>query len=164
MQTNVWKFIWHYLKKVKYIFFALLLTFSIDEAVQPLSAFIVSKIVGIISEENSHSETFMLLGKNLLMLAVIIWIGDISNTIRRYIEEVKFKPYFQTKVSIDLFNYVHMHSIRFFNEEMAGNITGKVNNIIDSLVEIYRDVTFGIIHPVITIVLSVFLIALESPL
>ena len=164
METNVWKFIWKYLKQVKYIFLILLITFSIDEAVQPLSAYVVSKIVGIISEENAKDIVFAtVLGKNLLLLAIVIWIGDISDVIRRYIEEVKFKPYFQTKVSVDLFNHVHMHSIRFFNEEMAGNITGKVNNIIDSLVEIYRDVTFGIIHPVITIILSVFFIALESP-
>lgn len=164
METNVWKFIWKYLKQVKYIFFILLISFSIDEAVQPLTAFLVSKIVGVISENNAQNIEFMTLGKNLLVLAIIMFIGDISNTIRRYIEEVKFKPYFQTKVSVDLFNYVHKHSIRFFNEEMAGNIIAKVNNILNSLVEIYRDVTFGIIHPVVTILLSVFFIALESPL
>ena len=163
METNVWKFIWKYLRQIKSVFFVLLGIFSAEEIIPPLNAYIISRVIGKISAGNAHNIEFASLGKYILLLAIIIWSRSFFRAIRRYLEEVKFMPYFQTKVSIDLFKYVHMHSIRFFNEEMAGNITGKVNNIINNIVEMYRNVIFGIFHPVITIFLSVFFIALECP-
>ena len=162
METNVWKFIWRYLRQIKYLFFSLFIIFSLEEIINPLSAYIVSKIVGLISENTPHSIEFSAFVKNLIFLAIVVWSGNLIRALRRYLEEVKFKPYFQAKIATDLFKYVHMHSIRFFNEEMAGNITVKVNNIVNGVVEIYRNVIFGIFYPVITIFSSVFFIALES--
>ena len=162
METNVWKFIWHYLRQVKYMFFVLLVLFSLGEAIHPSSAYIISKVIDVITSNDAHNINFSTLGGYLALLTLLMWSRTLLRTIRQYLEEVKILPYFQTMIDVDLFKYVHSHSIRFFNEEMAGNITGKVSNIEGSILDLYRDVTFGMLTPFITIVLSVFFLSLES--
>lgn len=163
METNVWKFTWQYLKRIKYMFFVLLLLFALSEAIQPLNAYIISRIVDIISVDDVKNISIKTLAGYLILLAFVMWSVTILRTTRKYFEEMKMMPYFQTIVDIDLFKHVHLHSIRFFNEEMAGNITGKIGNMEGGFFDLYRDITFGIIGPLITIFMSVFFIALESP-
>ena len=59
------------------------------------------------------------MGGYLALLTLLMWSRTLLRTIRQYLEEVKILPYFQTMIDVDLFKYVHSHSVRFFNEEMA---------------------------------------------
>lgn len=74
----------------------------------------------------------------------------------------KFLPYFNSLVSKDIFIAVHRHSVRFFNEEMAGSIASKAKNIITGIQNICRQVIFGIVMPVSGIIASLVFIFMAN--
>lgn len=72
--------------------------------------------------------------------------------------EARFMPNCIVRVSKDLFSYVHRHSTAFFAEEMAGNISGKVKTIIDSIYPVFYNLLWGFFSPLVAMTITFFFI------
>lgn len=162
MTTNVWKFLWQYMRKMKTAFFLLLAIFVVAMIFTSWSTFVISKMIGRISEADARSIEVWQWAKYLALFAVLKLSLSFLNWARRYIEEVKIMPYYLAKISLHLFKCTHSHSITFFNEEMAGNISGKVNNILSNIQNFYAHMMFGLFYPVVGTLIIIFFIALED--
>lgn len=150
MQTNVYKFLWKYISKLKFLYFSVILSIVFGELFLQSSFFYAAKIVDLLADNSDRLVLFrrtvfyalivtgLLFGKGLLFNVMIFL-------------EARFLPVYMSKISKDLFKYAHRHSTAFFAEEMAGNISSKIRNIIDNSYDIYYQILWGVISPLIAI-------------
>lgn len=118
-------------------------------------------IVDVISQNQATPEVL----KNLVFLIVLVFVSIAVQSFLEVLQrifELKFIPYYLSKVSHDLFNRAHKHSSTFFAEEMAGNVAGKIKNIISKTETAYYHVLHGLLRPVMNLAICVLLIGTAS--
>ena len=155
--SSVWKFLWQYLSRQRVLFFSIMFTLILGEFLIRLSLYYASQIVEVISgsganEAKLHSAVLFAVWASLALLAKsLVQNGTIFI-------EAKVMPNCVVMVAKDLFSYVHQHSTAFFAEEMAGNISGKVKTIIDSIYPVFYNLLWGFFSPLIAMLLTFFFI------
>ena len=161
METSVAKFLWKYTKKLKVWCLLLVLSFVGSTFLGRLFNYLSAQMVDVISAETPREETFY---KILVLIAGVfmaISLQSIIETLQRLID-VRFMPYYLSKVSRDLFNQAHKHSSSFFAEEMAGNVAGKIKNVINNTEQAYYHILHGLIQPIVSFLISLFFIGLVN--
>lgn len=156
----VWRFLYKYLKKVKYIALGLLLAMVLEQVCLRSQNYFISKIVGSLTD-TPKTEIIPILTRYMIFFVLALIFFSLSNAFRRFLEAY-FLPLIYTAVSKDLFSMVHKHAMRYFEEEMSGNISGKVMNILNQMTNMYGNILFGFFMPVISIVTSLFFIAIVN--
>lgn len=160
-QISVWGFLWKYVKEAKYMVPSLLLVFFIGSFLMRLQTYIVAEMIGVLSNAAAYPDIAVVLIKYLAIFAIILVVLTAGDSMRRILE-AHFIPFFTSRLAKDLFVMVHKHSTRFFEEEMAGNITGKVRNILNNVEHMYFNILFGISVPLIEIGMSLSFIAFAN--
>ena len=154
---SVFGFIFKYLRKTKLmvsVILAALIARSIAERGQ---IYAMSQVIGYLPQ---YAENPSIMHKIILftgLLAAMLLLDALGAYVWRYTAG-KFMPYFCSLVYKDIFIVVHHHSIRFFNEEMAGKIASKTKNIVSGIREIYGQIVFGVIRPLAGLVITMILI------
>lgn len=144
---QVWKFLYKYIKQAKYMVLLLLLMFLAASFLMRMQNYIIAEMIGILSNAQNYPDIGLTLTKYLISLAMILFVLSAGDGLRRIVEAY-FVPSFNAKVAKDLFVMTHKHSIRFFEEELSGNISGKVKNILTNVENMYMHILFGIVMPV----------------
>ena len=125
--------------------------------------FAMSEIIGLLPKYIEDKTVLHEIVIYIALLGLFLFLTTFSNVLWRYVGG-NFMPYFLSLVYKDIFSAVHHHSLRFFNEEMAGKITVKAKNIVSGIREIYGQIVFGVIRPVSGIFITLFLIISADPL
>lgn len=154
---NVFKFIFKYLRKTKLMASVILFAIIARAIADRGEVFAISQVIGFLPQYQQDKAVLSQIIFYICLLAVFLLSEGIANFIWRYVGG-KFMPYFCSLVYKDLFCAVHHQSVHFFNEEMAGKIASKAKNIIGGIKEIYAHIIFGIIRPITSISVSLFLI------
>jgi len=154
---NVWTFIFRYLRKTKILVGIILFSLISRSIAGRGEVFAMAQIIGLLPEYGTDKAILNKIIFYIGFLAFLLFFEGLTTYIWRYAGG-KFQPYFSSLVYKDIFVAVHHHSLRFFNEEMAGNIASKTKNIVSGIKEIYFQLVFGIISPVTGIAVSLFLI------
>lgn len=157
-QINVWLFLLKYVKKAKFLILGFLIFFIASAFLMRLQHYVAAEMIGIISDVSKYSDIVMTLTKYLAFLGLLFFAASFVDFCRRRLE-ASFVPFSILDVSKDLFVSVHKHSVRFFEEEMSGNISGKVRNILNSIESLYFHILFGLTLPIIEIAMSLIFIA-----
>ena len=144
---QVWKFLYKYIKQAKYMVLLLLIMFLAASFLMRMQNYIIAEMIGILSNAQNYPDIGLTLTKYLISLAMILFVLSAGDGLRRIVEAY-FVPSFNAKVAKDLFVMTHKHSIRFFEEELSGNISGKVKNILTNVENMYMHILFGIVMPV----------------
>jgi len=152
-ETRVWAFLWKYAKRAKYLVIGFLVLFIASAFLSRLQYFYSAEMIGVISNPEKYADIAATLVKYLSIIAVIFFSSSLIEFARRKMEAL-FVPFSILRVAKDLFVAVHKHSVRFFEEEMSGNISGKVHNILTSVENMYFHILFGLLLPIIEIVMS----------
>ncbi len=160
-RLTVWRFVWKYAVQAKYLLISFLLLFLVTAFVLRLQNYIAAEMIGFISQAGNYPDIAQILLKYLGFMLLVLLAGGTIEIIRRKVE-ARFVPFATLKVSKDLFVMVHKHSARFFEEEMSGNISGKVRNIINSVEHFYFNVLFGFSMPIIEMGMSLCFIAFAN--
>lgn len=158
MPKNVFKFLWKYLSKLKFLFFSVLLVISLGEISTRVALYYGSEIIHVLE---SSGEKGPLLKQALffaLIAAFFFFAKGLLLNIMIFIE-AKFLPVYMSRIAKDLFSYAHNHSTAFFAEEMAGNISGKIKTIIDNSYGIYYQIIWGAVSPLIALSTTFIFIA-----
>ncbi len=158
---GVWKFLYKYVKQAKYMVILLLLMFFAAAFLMRMQNFLIAEMIGIITNASEYKDVVWELAKYLIWLTVVILCLSSGDALRKIIEAY-FVPFFNAKVSKDLFVMTHKHSIRFFEEEMSGNISGKVKNIASNVENMYMHLLFGFAVPIMEIGMSIAFIAIAN--
>lgn len=158
METNVLKFLWKYISKLKLLALIISLAIIFESFFTRVSFYFIAKIVDLMSMDIPIDD--------ILHKAIVLVLLAAGATILRnfmmtscIVAEAKFLPVFRTIVSKDLFGYAHKHSTTFFDEEMAGTISGKIRTIIDSSLSLYGDFIWGFLQLIASFTITFFFIA-----
>lgn len=160
-RLTVWRFVWKYAVQAKFLLISFVVLFSCTAFIMRVQNYIAAEMIGILSDPKKYAPISQTLMKYLGFMALTLFFGSAIEYIRRLLE-ANFVPFATLKVSNDLFKMVHKHSVRFFEEELSGNISGKVRNIINSIEHFYFSVLFGFSMPIIEMVLSLCFIGLAN--
>lgn len=144
---QVWKFLYKYIKQAKYMVLLLLLMFLAASFLMRMQNYIIAEMIGVLTNGKNYPNVGITLTKYLISLAIVLFVLSAGDGLRRIVEAY-FVPSFNAKVAKDLFVMTHKHSIRFFEEELSGNISGKVKNILTNVENMYMHILFGIVMPI----------------
>ena len=156
----VWQFLYKYIKKAKYLTIGLFVALVFEQIAMRSQNYFVSLMVGALTDVKKESIIPVLI-RYMSLFAISMLCFTLSNAFRRLLE-AKFLPLMYTIVSKDLFSMVHKHAMRYFEEEMSGNISGKVTNILNQITNMYGNILFGFFMPVISIITSLLFIAMAN--
>lgn len=154
---SVFSFIFKYLRKTKLMASIILVALIGRCIAERGQIFAMSQVIGYLPK---YAENNVIVSQILLfigLLAAMLTLDGLCSYVWRYTAG-KFMPYFCSLVYKDIFVIVHHHSIRFFNEEMAGKIASKTKNIVSGIREIYGQIVFGVIRPLSGLIITMFLI------
>lgn len=157
MTDSVFKFIWHYLAKLKWLFFSVVLLILGGEVFYKVSLYEGAKIIELLS---SNQDKDIILHHALIMVGIFslfMFLHRICYDSTVFFE-ARFLPLFVSRISKDLFNFAHQHSTAFFAEEMAGNVAAKIWSIIDKSHMLYYNVLWGFIYPFFSIAVCIVLV------
>lgn len=153
MTTNVWKFLWNYLSKLKILFFSVLSAVVLGEFFTRLAMFYGAEIVNVLSGSGDRGNLLSNAAALAAWAILCLFAKGLLLNIMIFVE-ARYMPVYFSRVSKDLFQYAHQHSTAFFAEEMAGNISGKIKTIIDNSYNIYFLLLWGVITPTIALIIS----------
>ena len=154
---NVFAFIFKYLRKTKVmagvIFFAIIARSVADRG----EIYSMAQIIGLLPQYTTDKGILNQIILYIFLLGAFLVFEGVSNYVWRYMGG-QFMPYFCSLVYKDIFAAVHHQSVSFFNIEMSGKVASKTKNIVSGIREIYFQIVFGLIRPVVGISVSLFLI------
>lgn len=157
MEISVAAFLWKYTKKLKVWCFLIIITFALATVLGRMFNYFSAEMVDLISSAPTNAETL----HKLLILSGGIFVAISLQSlveIAQRLTNVRFLPYYLSKVSRDLFSQAHKHSSSFFAEEMAGNIAGKIKNIINNTEQAYFHILYGLLSPILSFCINIVFI------
>lgn len=146
MSTNVFKFLWKYLSKLKLLAFSVFLSVILGEISARIGLYYASQIIETLSQSLPKSDLIRLAGSFALLASVFLLLKGVLVNVVIFIE-ANFLPRYGALIAKDLFSYAHKHSTAFFAEEMAGNISAKIKTMVDNSTNIYYNLLWGFISP-----------------
>lgn len=153
--TNVWIFIFKYVLKAKYVAFLLITAFIASAFLIRFQTWIIAQMIGMLSDAPVIIENLI---KYFAGFVTVLLLNSAIDYLRRR-SEAYFIPFASVQLSKDLFTMVHRQSARFFEEEMSGNISGKINNISANVQNMYFYLLHGTFIPLIQMGISLGFIA-----
>lgn len=156
----VWKFLYKYLKQAKYLTIGLFFLLALESILARYQNYLVANMIGALSAFGK-TQIVPVLVKYLLLFVFALLAASASHGFRQFLE-ARFLPFIYTRTAKDLFSMVHKHAMRFFEEEMSGNISGKVSNVLSQIQNMYGNILFGMFMPLMAMSTSLFFIALED--
>lgn len=148
MSTNVFKFLWKYLSKLKFLAFSVLLSVILGEISARVGLYYASQIIETISQSLPKNELIHIAAGFAFLASMFLLLKGVLVNVVIFIE-ANFLPRYGALIAKDLFIYAHKHSTAFFAEEMAGNISAKIKTMVDSSINIYYNLLWGFISPLV---------------
>ncbi len=137
MQKTAAKFIWHYAKIFRFALLSMLFLLIIGQICRQFVPFYLAKIYETVSSVSIDSIVWNTLINYILLTFMLQLLGTaIPNS--GFIITAKITPKIRTIVIRDVFDYVNKHSIAYFSEEMAGNISNKVQQLQGGVTELFH--------------------------
>lgn len=155
--SSVWKFLWHYLSAQRIMFFSIIATIVLGELLMRVSLYFAAQIVEAISGTGEAEARLSVAVWAAVWASLVLLLRSLVQNATVFVE-ARFMPDCIVRVSKDLFSYVHQHSTAFFAEEMAGNISGKVKTIIDSIYPVFYNLLWGFFSPLVAMSITFFFI------
>lgn len=155
--NSVWSFLWHYLSAQRILFFSIVATIVLSELLMRVSLYFAAQIVEAISSSQATKANLMFGVLSAFWASLALLLKSLVQNGTVFVE-ARFMPNCIVRISKDLFAYVHQHSTAFFAEEMAGNISGKVKTIIDSIYPAFYNLLWGFFSPLVAMVITFFFI------
>lgn len=155
MENNVGRFLWKYLRRLRLVVFFIILSLTMEAICYRLSFYYISQIVDWLSTQLPKKEI-------LHKAFILILLASAATVVRSLVMngymffEARFLPLYRSILSKDLFKYAHKHSTSFFDEEMAGNVSGKIRNIIDASISLYYSTVWGCLQFIIAFIVTFF--------
>jgi ATP-binding cassette, subfamily B, bacterial len=151
--TMMISFLWKSIKPYKFYLLLILQAPIIGAMTVPISQYAIKLLIDTISL-NPVFTTYD------LILPIILLIGShiILELVWRIADVTEYYsiPFIKTNVTLEAYSYITSHSYTFFQENLAGTISAKINNIESTLGNIFNILKLHIIHPISMIIVSLF--------
>ena len=118
---SVAKFVWKYLKKVKFFFFISFALYLLSFSTSRINVYISAQLIEMISKFDGDN---IIKIEWILMLSAFV-VTSLTGSIFLYaahIIDACYMPKLRSFFEKDMFEHVYKHSLQFFDEEKSGNI------------------------------------------
>ncbi len=135
MEKTPTRFVWKYVKFFKFAFIFIFTLTIFRQITETISSYYMAKIYEAVVPKNGSSIDWNLLYEYTLLFAGIFLLGMLIAESSMFII-ARFLPKMHTMVIKDTFEDVNRQSISFFSKEMTGNISGKVQLLASSTIDL----------------------------
>ena len=158
---NLTKLILTNIKKLKHLFIPFIICFILASISLTINPYITSKIINCF---NIQSKEIAI--NNILFWFIIFIILKILQAINQYFVQITrntFETTFNLNIILELFNYVHHHNTRYFDDEMTGRISTAITSTSSVLYRLSIHLLFTLIRPIINLIFAFSIIAYTCP-
>lgn len=128
MEKSAVRFVWHYIKIFKWIFMTMVALLLIGQLCRQFVPYYLSRLYDAVSTFAGTPQAWHTVLLCIFLAFVLQLLGQtVANS--NFLLMARVVPQLRTIVIRDVFDYVNKHSIAFFSEEMAGNISNKVQQL-----------------------------------
>ncbi len=159
---SVFQFYKSYFYLIKYPFVLGTIWIIFADTCGRLSAYFGSRLVELISLNSINKFSILNIAIILIIISTILAIARSTFIEVPFLIDKKYIPYLRGKITKDLFLHIHKHAPSFFEQEMSGNISSKVKNIVYSFEDIYYTSFWLLYQPfltVLTVVISILFVS-----
>lgn len=154
LPDSIWRFLWFFMRQIRTRFFILCLLGIVGGILGSLSAYFFGLIIEVFVETTDKSLIWDGLQTPLILYVSLILIASpaIYNT-QGYLNSVTM-PYYAAMIRRQLALYLHQHSYRYFQDDFAGRLAGKVLEMPYAMRMIVTDITGPFIYAATTFVVT----------
>ena len=159
LPNRVWPFLWFFMRQIRGRFIALCLLGICAGILSSLAPFFFGKIVGSFVDNATRDDIWAALGPWLAAYTVLVLVlAPVLYNTQGWLQS-KTLPYYAAMVRRQLALYLHQHSYRYFQDDFAGRLAGKVLEMPFAMRQIVNDITSPFIFAGITSLttLSIFM-------
>lgn len=160
MEKTPLKYLWHYIREFKYYIVAGL--FSVIAAIicSRFFPYYLAEIYNLVSSRLNDAGGWPQVFRCAFYALALGMANVLFNNIPMILHAV-FSPKCNTLVVRDAFDYVNRHSIAYFNNEMSGNISNKVNQLSRGVNDFFM-LGFDIVHTLFRILITIVILGIIS--
>ena len=154
-QFTFFQFSWKYIKQFKISFFFIFSLYSLLAIERVYFPYLTGEIIDIMTTLGENRGDYWIFIKKPVFIMIVTIIGmDLLFRVQELITEY-YMPRFKAKIRDDVFEYTMNHSNRFFAENHAGSIAGKLNDLVDTSVSIMMKLICVFVPILSTVLISI---------
>jgi ATP-binding cassette subfamily B protein len=151
---NLFNFIWSFLKVYKWCIYGICLSIFIASLLTVIGPFLFKILIDKITTDSNNFNLFY--DKGYVILLVLFLLTNIFATlIWRVINYLSLKtfPFVRSKVFSYTFSYLSLHSHQYFQDNLAGDLANKIQDIGESIENISEPI-FSIMYILFTVLIT----------
>ncbi len=143
-KVSLWKFIWFFLRQIKWPLFAMGLAQAVSSIFEALGPYYVKVMIDTFQLNDNPANIWIEFGGNLVWFIILFLIAQplLARLVTAWLAEIR--PPFLRMIQRQLSLYMYHHDYSFFQNEFAGRLSSKV-----------LETPFAIVQMVFTILTSV---------
>ncbi len=111
----------------------------------PINAFLLRYIIDTLNKFDNFNFTFQTIFFPILFFVLNDILHNLSWRIITFVQ-IKVAPVVKNKIISNLFDYVHQHSVKFFQENLSGSISNKIHVLAENIDQLTQTATIAIIY------------------
>lgn len=158
LPASIWAFLWFFMRQIKTRLMILAGMGVVAGALGSLSAFFFGQIIEVFVETTDKGQLWANLQTPLFLYTGLILVAvPVLYNSQGYLNSVTL-PYYAAMIRRQLALYLHQHSYRYFQDDFAGRLAGKVLEMPYAMRQIVNDITGPFIYAATTFIatLAVF--------
>ncbi len=158
LPASIWAFLWFFMRQIKTRLMILAGMGIVAGALGSLSAFFFGQIIEVFVETTDKAQLWANLQTPLFLYTGLILVAvPVLYNSQGYLNSVTL-PYYAAMIRRQLALYLHQHSYRYFQDDFAGRLAGKVLEMPYAMRQIVSDITGPFIYAATTFIatLAVF--------
>jgi len=154
LPNKVWPFIWFFLRQIKGRFAVLMALGVVAGMLSSSAAFFFGQMINVFVTTPQGGDIWPALQTpfTLYVIFVLVCAPILYNT-QGWLNSVSL-PYFASLIRRQLALYLHQHSYRYFQDDFAGRLAGKVVEMPYALRQIVSDITGPFVYASVTFLSS----------
>jgi ATP-binding cassette subfamily B multidrug efflux pump len=149
------QFIWHFLKPLKSPIVALVVIYTVAQLITLCEPIFIGQVVGaMVEDEFSYEKLGWLIGAYLVMVQLFARFCYIAGW---KIESIFF-PLLTNHIRLQLGDYIKRHSYRYFQDDFAGRLSGKVIEMPQAIMSTILDLTTAFLFTLLSLIFTFVLL------
>ncbi len=150
LPNKVWPFLWFFMRQIKARFFAMAALGVGAGVLGSLAPYFFGRIVGAFIDSDNRDAIWERLATPLtLYVTLVLVLSPMLYNMQGWLQS-KTLAYYAAMVRRQLALYLHNHSYRYFQDDFAGRLAGKVVEMPYSMRQIINDITSPFIYAGVT--------------
>jgi ATP-binding cassette, subfamily B, bacterial len=139
LPNDLYSFIWHFLRPHKSFVLTFILFSMITGFWAPINSYLIKYIVDSLTTLQLNNAASLIFWPAVFFV-INFEVHNFSWRGMQYLN-YKFQPTIKNKIISETFEYIHKHSHRFFQDNLAGSISGQINILADNIERIVHDLS-----------------------